>query len=200
VTAVARGRGPSGRTDGAKLRLFCDRVAYTIARPAATDGTLNARFTVNFSADGPSTLEQQPYDEDAVTALLAAFRKFHLANEDVFFTHITGIVGRYVQTDPELADANAGNRQQWLKLGRHSSINVIVNGTTRAPLDWYDLWVNGGLFHDGAEHEGVYEGLDPMTQATVRNLLFGMVGYQLRTLHAERNLIEEGFRRGLFPD
>jgi hypothetical protein len=188
------------RTDGERLGLFCRAVEETLRRRALTEGTISARFTINVSWDDDAELVSEgDSDEEDVRSLLMAYRKFHAPKEDVHFYRIANIVERLAATDPELLAANRTNRDSWRRLDETPSIRVVLNDHAYAPKDWFAVWVNGGLFHDDPGYAGVFDSLDNVSRAIARATVHDMVLGGVRVIHAERNLIEEGFRRGLFP-
>jgi hypothetical protein len=68
----------------------------------------------------------------------------------------------------------------------------------RTPEAWFDLIVNGEVFHDDAakraEFESLPEDLQAIGRATVNAMLFRM----LQVLWPERNLVTAAFERTAF--
>jgi hypothetical protein len=183
------------RTDAERLRLFCELVTKARNRRAITGPTLEAGFTLHFGRyEGPA-VETQLGDEDDARSLMADLRKFLAPGEDVYFDRIANIVERAV-TDEEMRDASRRNRENW-KIVRTEGL-VRSEPHNRTPETWFDLIVNGEVFHDDAakraEFESLSEDLQAIGRATVNAMLFRM----LQVLWPERNLITAGLERGAF--
>jgi len=174
---------------------LCELVAKARGRRAITGPTIEAGFTLHFGRfEGPA-VETQLGDEDDVRSLMADLRKFLAPGEDVYFHRIANIVERAV-TDEEMREANRHNREGW-KIVRTEGL-VRSEPHNRTPETWFDLIVNGEVFHDDeakrAEFESLPEDLQAIGRATVNAMLFRM----LQVLWPERNLVTAAFERGAF--
>lgn len=181
------------RTDAERLRLFCELVEKARGRRAITRPTIEAGFTLHFGRfEGPA-VETQLGDEEDVRSLMTDLRKFLAPGEDVYFYRIANIVELAV-TDQEMRGANRHNREGW-KIVRTEGL-VRSEPHNRTPEAWFDLIVNGEVFHDDAvkraEFGSLPEDLQAIGRATVNAMLFRM----LQVLWPERNLITTAFERG----
>jgi hypothetical protein len=68
----------------------------------------------------------------------------------------------------------------------------------RTPEVWFDLIVNGEIFHDDAVKRAEFESLPEELQAIGRTTVNAMMLRMLRVLWPERCLIEDAFERGAF--
>jgi hypothetical protein len=183
------------RTDAERLRLFCELVEKARNRRAITVPTLEAGFTLHFGRfEGPA-VETRLGDEEDVRSLMTDLRKFLAPGEDVYFYRIANIVERAV-TDDEMREANRHNRDGWKIVRTEGLVRSEPHG--RTPEDWFDLLVNGEVFHDDvakrAEFESLPEDLQAIGRTTVNAMLFRM----LQVLWPEKNLIAAGLERESF--
>ena len=192
---LERARGMA-RSDRERLELFSERVRHAISRRAVQEGTLRAQFSLTAVAGAGVTLEQDQSDVEDVRSLLLEFRKFLAQKEDVFFSRIANIVERSVG-DEELKAANRTNREAWNRAGV-GMIAFNLNGRDYRSSDWFDIVVNGGIFHDDQAKSDLYKSLDDMSRALAEQSVNSMVMDCLRVLHAERNLIDAGLGNGSF--
>lgn len=183
------------RTDAERLRLFCELVTKARNRRAITGPTLEAGFTLHFGRfEGPA-VETSLGDEDDVRSLMADLRKFLAPGEDVYFYRVANIVERSV-TDEEMRGANRHNREGW-KIVRTEGL-VRSEPHNRTPEAWFDLIVNGEVFHDDAAKRAEFERLPEDLQATGRATVNAMLFRMLQVLWPERNLVTAAFERGAF--
>jgi hypothetical protein len=190
-----RGRS-SRRTDEERLRLFCEVVAKAQSRRAAADRTIKAGLTLRFGQFEGTAVETRLGDKDDVHALLIDLRKFLAKGGDICFFDIARIV-RGVVTDPEMKDANEHNRSNW-KIVLSEGLVKMEGWKHRTPEAWFDLIVNGEIFHDDATKLAEFQSLPDDVQAIARVSVNAMLLRMLPILRAERLLIETAFERRAF--
>jgi hypothetical protein len=186
------------RTDEERLRLFCDLVNKALARRAVADRTMRSGLTMRFGQfEGPQ-VETNLGDQDDTHALMIDVRKFvaKKKDDDVFFPHITAVVARAV-TDDELRAANANHRANW-KLVLKEGLVQIDDGQYRTPAAWFDLIMNGEVFHNDSSKLTAFQSLPDDVQAIARASVNAMLVRVLHILRSERLLIEEAFERDAF--
>lgn len=120
-------------------------------------------------------------------------RKFLAPGEDVYFYRIANIVELAV-TDDEMREANRHNRESW-KIVRTEGL-VRSEPHNRTPEVWFDLIVNGEVFHDDAAKRAAFESLPDDLQTIGRTTVNAMLFRMLQVLWPERNLITAAFERG----
>ena len=160
------------RTDAERLRLFCELVVKARGRRAIKARTIEAGVTFHFGRFEGPPVETHLGDEDDVRSLMTDLRKFLAADEDVNFNRIANIVERAV-TDDEMRDANRHNREGWKVVRTEGLVRSEPHG--RTPEAWFDLIVNGEVFHDDAakrtEFESLPEDLQAIGRATVNAMI-----------------------------
>lgn len=183
------------RTDAERLRLFCELVTKARNRRAITGPTLEAGFTLHFGRFEGPPVETHLGDEEDVRSLMTDLRKFLAPDEDVNFNRIANIVELAV-TDDEMRDANRHNREGW-KIVRTEGL-VRSEPHNRTPEAWFDLIINGEVFHDDAAKRAEFESLPEDLQAIGRATVNAMMLRMIQVLWPERNLIAAAFERGAF--
>lgn len=138
---MGRRSSVSDRSTEERLRLFCDRVQDTRNRPAIRDLTIRAGFTI-----GDGRLDVDTGNEEHNRSLMMDLRLFLSPREDVFFLKIASLLETRL-TDDELRDANRHNRGEWLSAVKKGWGKFIVNVEPYTPYDFFDLIVNGDMFH-----------------------------------------------------
>lgn len=144
--------------------------------------------------EGPP-VETHLGDEEDVRSLMTDLRKFLAPDEDVNFNRIANIVELAV-TDDEMRDANRHNREGW-KIVRTEGL-VRSEPHNRTPEAWFDLIINGEVFHDDAAKRAEFESLPEDLQAIGRATVNAMMLRMIQVLWPERNLIAAAFERGAF--
>ncbi len=182
------------RTDIERLRLFCALVANTLTRRAVANRTIKAGLTMRFGQFEGPPVETHLGDQDDAHALMIDVRKFLAKREDAYFPRIARIVGRAV-TDDELRNASEHNRANWKTVLSEGLVH-LEDGPYRTPEAWFDLIINGEVFHDDPSKRAAFQSLPDDVQNIARASVNAMLLRVLPILHAERRLIEEAFERG----
>lgn len=182
------------RTDVERIRLFCALVTNTLTRRAVANRTIKAGLTMRFGRFEGPPVETRLGDQDDAHALMIDVRKFLAKREDVYFPRIAGIVERAV-TDDELRSANQHNHANW-KIVLSEGLVHLDDGPHRTPEAWFDLIINGEVFHDDPSKRAAFQSLPDDVQHIARASVNAMLLRVLPILHAERRVIEEAFERG----
>jgi hypothetical protein len=192
---AGRRQAPPKRTNAGRLRLFCEVVEKARWRRAITGPTIEAGIKFHFSHYEDPSVETRLGDEDDVRSLMADLRKFLSDDSDVHFYGIANIVELSV-TDDEMKDANRHNREGWKSALTESALPFRPQN--RSPEAWFDLIVNGEVFHDDADKRAEFESLPEDLQAIGRTTVNAMMIRMLGVLWPERNLIADALERGAF--
>lgn len=183
------------RTDEQRLRLFCQQVEQTLSRRAVRDRTIEAKFSLSAHEGGDLVSTVSLGDDEDVRSLLMDVRKFLAPREDVFFPGITNIVHRLTADHDDLREANTHNRAAWNRDQQGDGVALVINDSRLTPAECFDLVINGVLFHLDEEKARQFESLPQMMREFALVAVNSLVINVLRTLHAQRNLVEELLRR-----
>lgn len=189
----------SSRTDEERLRAFCKVVGDATSRRAVAGKTIKAALILRFGKlDSKPAVETQLGDRDDADALMLDLRKVLAPREDTYFPRIASIVRTSI-SDEELRLANDHNRRNWGIVLNEGLVQLDDGaGPYRTPEAWFDLLMNGEVFHEDAEKRAAFLAMPQDLQGIARASVINMLLRIMPIIRAERKLIEAGFDRGAF--
>ncbi len=174
------------RSDLERLQLFLDVVNDALGRRAVRNGLRTSWDWEWDEAAGDVRFLCDRGDEEDLRSLMLDLRKFVSNKEDVFLNKIFNLLWLMTADQDRLRTEVQHLRQSWKSAQNDTECVVMPDRGlwSLSPLECWDLWVNGGLFHNDQDLQSRYAALSAPYRVRVDylagRLVLDLVGILLR--------------------